>query len=176
LTGGKYAVGYAADSLGRQREKRDSGRVPRQFDTTRGNNSRRRKTLSTLRDLPHTQIRQHVAELWNARRSARVVQGAWIYTDELVLGCKPPKVRGISDINQYFNVIVDEGNGVAGLRLSVFQALMLKGRVTLQKRFVQSIPQLSERSRRCSRIQCRWIRRGKSDLLVKISDRLRETV
>lgn len=49
----------------------------------------------------------------------------WIYTEEPALGCLPPKSRGISDINEYVNAIVDEGRGVAGLELSVFQAEML---------------------------------------------------
>lgn len=50
----------------------------------------------------------------------------WIYTDELALGCRPPIVRGISDVNLYIDDIVDEGNGVAGLELSVHQAIMVR--------------------------------------------------
>lgn len=49
----------------------------------------------------------------------------WIHTEEPALGCLPPKLRGISDINAYVDAVVDEGGGVAGLQLSVFQAAML---------------------------------------------------
>jgi LPS sulfotransferase NodH len=49
----------------------------------------------------------------------------WIYSEEPALGCLPPKLRGLSDVNDYLDAIVDEGRGVAGLELSVFQAEML---------------------------------------------------
>jgi trehalose 2-sulfotransferase len=49
----------------------------------------------------------------------------WIYTDQPALGCLPPRLRKIEDVNQYVKAIVDEGRGTAGLELSVFQATML---------------------------------------------------
>jgi trehalose 2-sulfotransferase len=50
----------------------------------------------------------------------------WIYTDEPVLGCLPSRLRGIAEVNEYVDAIVDEGQGIAGLQLSVFQAAMLQ--------------------------------------------------
>jgi trehalose 2-sulfotransferase len=50
----------------------------------------------------------------------------WIYTDEPALGCLPPRSRGIAEVNEYVDAIVDEGQGIAGLQLSVFQAAMLQ--------------------------------------------------
>lgn len=49
----------------------------------------------------------------------------WIYTNEPALGCLPPRLRGTTDINSYFESIVTEGRGVAGLELSLYQAVML---------------------------------------------------
>jgi LPS sulfotransferase NodH len=49
----------------------------------------------------------------------------WIYTDKPALGCLPPRARGIDDVNDYVDAIVNEGGGVAGLELSIYQALML---------------------------------------------------
>jgi trehalose 2-sulfotransferase len=50
----------------------------------------------------------------------------WIYSDELHLGCAPPRLRGISDVSAYIDSIVDEGQGTAGIELSVYQAMMLR--------------------------------------------------
>ncbi len=50
----------------------------------------------------------------------------WIYTEKPALGCLPPRLRGLADVNEYVDAIVDEGPGIAGLELSVFQALMLR--------------------------------------------------
>ncbi len=50
----------------------------------------------------------------------------WVYSDQTVLTCLPPRSRGIADINAYVDSIVDEGRGIAGLELSIFQALMLR--------------------------------------------------
>ena len=50
----------------------------------------------------------------------------FVYSDQPALGCLPPRRRGIADINEYVDAIVDEAGGVAGLELSVFQALMLR--------------------------------------------------
>ncbi len=49
----------------------------------------------------------------------------WIYEDRPALGCKPPRLRGTAEINAYVNAIIDEGQGVAGIQLSCFQAAML---------------------------------------------------
>lgn len=49
----------------------------------------------------------------------------WVYTDRPALGFLPPRLRGVGDINAYVDQIVDEGHGVAGVELSIFQALML---------------------------------------------------
>lgn len=61
----------------------------------------------------------------------------FVQRDKLHLGCKPPKVRGISDINRYVEEIVDEGDGVAGVQLSYWNALSLTeltdGRIPIGK-------------------------------------------
>ncbi len=49
----------------------------------------------------------------------------WIYNNDIDLGCRPPKVRGTLDVNDYIESIVLEGRGVSGIELSVFQSLML---------------------------------------------------
>lgn len=49
----------------------------------------------------------------------------WIYSNEPALGCLPPRMRGTSEINEYIESIIDDGNGVAGIELSLFQTLML---------------------------------------------------
>lgn len=49
----------------------------------------------------------------------------WIYENRTALGCKPPRLRNTPNINAYLDAIVDEGNGVAGIELSCFQAAML---------------------------------------------------
>ncbi len=51
----------------------------------------------------------------------------WILTDYNALGCVPPRPRGTLDVNAYVDEIVDEGRGVAGLELSMQQALLLRG-------------------------------------------------
>ena len=50
----------------------------------------------------------------------------WIYSDQPALGCLPPRMRGVSDINQYIDAVVDEGHGFAGIELSIFQTLMIR--------------------------------------------------
>jgi LPS sulfotransferase NodH len=50
----------------------------------------------------------------------------WIYTEEPALGCLPPRLRQCLDVNDYVDAIVDEGRGIAGIELSVFQAIMLR--------------------------------------------------
>jgi len=49
----------------------------------------------------------------------------FVYSSEPALGCLPPSMRGTLDINDYLLSIVDEGQGVAGAEISIFQALML---------------------------------------------------
>jgi len=51
---------------------------------------------------------------------------SWIYSDQASLGCRPPRLRGLTDINAYVDDFIDEGGGVAGIELSVFQAMMLQ--------------------------------------------------
>lgn len=46
----------------------------------------------------------------------------FLASDFPALGCRPPRMRGLTDINNYFSAIVDEGNGVAGVELSLHQA------------------------------------------------------
>lgn len=50
----------------------------------------------------------------------------FVQSDTPALGCLTPRNRGIFDINQYIDAIVDEGNGVSGVELSILQALMLR--------------------------------------------------
>ena len=50
----------------------------------------------------------------------------WIYSEEEALGCRPPRLRGTLDINDYVNSIVNECNGIAGIELSAYQAIMLR--------------------------------------------------
>lgn len=50
---------------------------------------------------------------------------SFLRSNEPALGCRPPLLRGTLDINDYLRSIVDEGQGVAGAEVSIFQALML---------------------------------------------------
>ncbi len=52
----------------------------------------------------------------------------WIYTEQEVLGCRPPKLAGTSDINEYIRRTVAghrSPEGIAGVQLSSFQSQML---------------------------------------------------
>ncbi len=52
----------------------------------------------------------------------------WIHTEEIALGCRPPKVIGTADINEYVHEVVSShraANGVMGIQLSQYQTQCL---------------------------------------------------
>jgi hypothetical protein len=77
-----------------------------------------------VRLLSQATLRSKLYVIFLTPRSGRFNDG-WIYTEEVALGCRPPRLRGTTDINAYISSIIDEGPGIAGVQLSVFQALMV---------------------------------------------------
>jgi trehalose 2-sulfotransferase len=49
----------------------------------------------------------------------------WVHMKEPSIGCRPPRLRGVTEINEYVAEIVGEGQGIAGIELSLSQALNL---------------------------------------------------